>query len=317
MQDIDPVKAQEHLDSLDKKSGINTAQVEAKPKSKKKEPLSQPNELGWKNLPLENLPSKGQFYVDSFTLAIKSATVAEIRHWSTIDETDMLSIDDQLNYILERCADIRIDGEPVSWKEILEIDRFFIIFKIQELTFPNGENQLPHRFECNCSEPKYSEKLTIESSMLRIFDFPTELTQFYSTEDRAYSVKSEKMNAEFNLYMPTLGTMNKLREIIIELTAKGSEIDKAFIKIVPYLIGNWESLNTETYSALSQDSLGWNIPKFTFISKFADEIQKSKRQLLKADCPKCGAKIDARIFLDSSFTVKDLFLISTGFSELV
>jgi hypothetical protein len=317
MQDIDPVKAQEHLDSLDKKSGINTAPVEAKSKSKKKEKLSQPNELGWKNLPLENLPSKGQFYVDSFTLAIKSATVAEIRHWSTIDETDMLSIDDQLNYILERCTDIRIDDEPVSWKEILEIDRFFIIFKIQELTFPNGENQLPHRFECNCSEPKYSEKLTIESSMLRIFDFPTELTQFYSTEERAYSVKSEKMNAEFNLYMPTLGTMNKLREIIIELTARGAEIDKAFIKIVPYLIGNWESLNTETYSALSQDSLGWNIPKFTFISKFADEIQKSKRQLLKADCPKCGAKIDARIFLDSSFTVKDLFLISTGFSELV
>jgi hypothetical protein len=317
MQDIDPVKAQEHLDSLDKKSGINTAPVEAKSKSKKKEKLSQPNELGWKNLPLENLPSKGQFYVDSFTLAIKSATVAEIRHWSTIDETDMLSIDDQLNYILERCTDIRIDDEPVSWKEILEIDRFFIIFKIQELTFPNGENQLPHRFECNCSEPKYSEKLTIESSMLRIFDFPTELTQFYSTEERAYSVKSEKMNAEFNLYMPTLGTMNKLREIIIELTARGAEIDKAFIKIVPYLIGNWESLNTETYSALNQDSLGWNIPKFTFISKFADEIQKSKKQLLKADCPKCGAKIDARIFLDSSFTVKDLFLISTGFSELV
>lgn len=317
MQDIDPVKAQEHLDSIDKKSGINAAQVEAKPKPKKKEQLSQPNELGWKNLPLENLPSKGQFYVNDFSIAIKSATVAEIRHWSTIDETDMLSIDDQLNYILERCADVRIDGEPVSWKEILEIDRFFIIFKIQELTFPNGENQLPHRFECNCAEPKYSEKLTIESSMLNIFDFPAELSQFYSNENRAYSVKSEKMNAEFNLYMPTLGAMNRLKEIIVELTATGVAIDKAFIKIVPYLVGNWESLTTATYSELNRDSLAWSIPKFTFISKFADEIQKSKRQLLKADCPKCGAKIDSRIFLDSSFTVKDLFLIPTGFSELV
>lgn len=317
MQEIDPNAAQEYLDQLDKKSGVNTGKAATKEKSKTKSKLSQPNELGLKNIPLENLPSKGKFYVDGFSLAIKSATVAEIRHWSTIDETDMLSIDDQLNYILERCSEVRIDDEIVSWKEILEIDRFFIIFKIQELTFPNGENHLPHRFECNCSETKYSERLPIESSMLRIFDFPDELTQFYSVEDRSYSVKSEKMNAEFNIYMPTLGTMNRLREIIIELTATGQEIDRAFIKIVPYLVGNWESLNISAYSALNHESLTWNIPKFTFISKFADEIQKAKRQLLKADCPLCGSKIDSRIFLDSSFTVKDLFLISTGFSELV
>jgi hypothetical protein len=317
MQDIDPIKAQEYLDSIDKKSGVNTISEEPAKKSKKKSEISQPNQLGWKNIPLENLPSKGKFYVNDFTLAIRSATVAEIRHWSTIDETDMLSIDDQLNYILERCAEVTIDGEAVSWKEILEIDRFFIIFKIQELTFPNGENQLPHKFECNCTDPKYSEKIPIESSMLRVFDLPDELEPFYSDKDRAYVIKSEKMQAEFNLYMPTLGAMNRLRDIIIELTASGITVDKAFIKIVPYLVGNWESLTTASYSALNQESLTWSIPKFTFISKFADEIQKGKRQLLKADCPNCGSKIDSRIFLDSSFTVKDLFLISAGFSELV
>ena len=49
----------------------------------------------------------------------------------------MLSIDDQLNYILERCAEVRIDDEIVSWKEILEIDRFFIIFKILSNIYAN------------------------------------------------------------------------------------------------------------------------------------------------------------------------------------
>lgn len=316
MQEIDPIKAQEYLESIDQKFGVNTPGP-AKKSSKTKEKLSLPNELGFKNIPLQNLPSQGKFYVDGFSLAIRSATVAEVRHWSTIDETDMLSVDDQLNYILERCAEVRIDDEIVSWKEILEIDRFFIIFKIQELTFPNGENQLPHKFECNCAEPKFSEKMPIDSSMLMVFDFPQELDQFYSTESRSYVVKSEKLNAEFNLYMPTLGTMDRLKNIIIDQTSAGAQIDKAFIKIVPYLVGNWESLTLDTYMALNAESLGWNIPKFTFISKFADEIQKSKKQLLKADCPKCGSKIDSRIFLDSSFTVKDLFLISAGFSELV
>ena len=121
MQEIDPIKAQEYLDTRDQESGVNTVSPAPKSKTKKKESLSQPNELGWKNIPLENLPSKGKFYLDNFSLAIRSATVAEVRHWSTIDETDMLSIDDQLNYILERCAEIRIDEEEVSWKELLEI----------------------------------------------------------------------------------------------------------------------------------------------------------------------------------------------------
>lgn len=292
------------------------------PKPKKaasiKPEISTPNLLGLKSIPLSFLPSKGKYYLPGFELSIRSATVAEIRHWSTIDENDLLSVDDQLNYILERCAVVTIDGSPVSWKEILEIDRFYVVFRIQELTFPNGENYIPHRFECSCDEREpYSEKKPITSSMLSSFDFPEELEQFYSEELKAYRIESEKLNTSFNLFLPTLGTMQKLREIVLEINRNGKKIDKAFLKIVPYLIGDWDSLNTQTFSVLNEESLTWHINKFTFITKFADAIQQAKKQVLKDDCPKCGAKIDARIFLDSSFTVKDLFLISAGFSELV
>jgi len=291
------------------------------PKSKKtitKPEISTPNQLGLKNIPLSVLPSEGKYYLPGFELSIRSATVAEIRHWSTIDENDLLSVDDQLNYILERCTTITIDGQLASWKEILEIDRFYIVFRIQELTFPNGENYIPHKFECACDvESPYSEKKPISSSMLSSFDFPEELAAFYSEDLRAYRVESEKLNTNFNLFLPTLGTMQKLREIVLDINRAGKKIDKAFLKIVPYFVGDWDSLNSQTFSVLNEESLTWHINKFTFITKFADAIQKSKRQVLKDDCPKCGAKIDSRIFLDSSFTVKDLFLISAGFSELV
>lgn len=280
--------------------------------------ISAPNQLGSKNIPISFLPSQGRYYLPGFELSIRSATVAEIRHWSTIDENDLISVDDQLNYILERCATVTIDGVPVSWKEILEIDRFYIIFRIQELTFPNGENYLPHKFECNCDlENPYSEKKPITSSMLNSFDFPDELEAFYSDEIRGYRVESEKLNTSFNLFLPTLGTMQKLRDIIIKINQAGKRVDKSFLKIVPYIVGDWETLDTQSFSMLNEESLTWHINKFTFITKFADAIQKSKKQLLKDDCPSCGKKIESRIFLDSSFTVKDLFLISAGFSELV
>jgi hypothetical protein len=153
--------------------------------------------------------------------------------------------------------------------------------------------------------------------MLSAFDFPEELEVFYSEELKAYRVESEKLNTSFNLFLPTLGTMQKLRDIVLDINRAGKKIDKAFLKVVPYLIGDWDSLTPQTFSALNEESLTWHINKFTFITKFADAIQKSKKQILKDDCPKCGAKIESRIFLDSSFTVKDLFLISAGFSELV
>ena len=82
----------------------------------------------------------------------------------------------------------------------MEIDRFYIIFRIQELTFPNGENYIPHKFECACDENEpYSEKKPISSSMLSAFDFPAELEVFYSEELKAYRVESEKLNTSFEL----------------------------------------------------------------------------------------------------------------------
>jgi len=321
MQEIDPIQAQAYLDELDKKHGKNTiVELPEKPIDPPVQPkptVSQANELGWKNIPLQILPTKGKFYLEGFELAIRSATVAEVRHWSTIDENDMLSVDDQLNYILERCARVRIGGEDFSWREILEADRFFIIMKIQEFTFPNGENTLPHKFECTCEDPGYSELLPIQSGMLTDFDLPLELDEFYSKEERCYIVNSEKLNTKFKLYLPTLGAINKLRDIIVSQREKGENIDPTFIKVVPYLIGNWESLSTEIFLMLNDEMLNWHINKFTFIVKFAEAIQQAKRQVLKATCPLCNNKIDSRIFLDSSFTVKDLFLIPNGFGQLV
>ena len=59
------------------------------------------SDLGWKAVPLENLPSQGYFYEAGTQVAVRAATVAEIRHWSTIDENDLLGIDDMLNFIIE------------------------------------------------------------------------------------------------------------------------------------------------------------------------------------------------------------------------
>ena len=72
------------------------------------------NEIGNKIINLEELPSAGMFYEPGTEISIRACRVEEIRHFSTIDETDIIDVDDKLNYIIERCCRIRVPGNRVQ-----------------------------------------------------------------------------------------------------------------------------------------------------------------------------------------------------------
>lgn len=285
--------------------------------------VSGANDNFWKNLPLENLPSRGMFYPDGSELTFRSATAAEIRHWSTMDEGDILDIDDKLNFIIEKCTRFKIKGGHtwLSWKDIVEIDRLFIIFLIHEITFTDGQNELFVNIECNSgtcsSEEKYSDEVKVRSTMLQLFRMPDELLQWYSPQYRCFEIVSEKLNETFYLYAPTLGTVERLRKRISEIKSSGQVVDKAFIKMAPYLIQDWSTFDRSAYSKLSSESLSWHINKFTFITKFAEAMQEARDNSLVTLCPKCGSEITSPIFSRNSFTIKNLFFISGRLAQLI
>ena len=98
--------------------------------------------LGYHNVPLSNLPSGGMFYPKSVQIAIRSANTSEIRHFSTIDENDVLDVDDKLNSIVESCTRLTSNKKRMSYKDLCEEDRFYLILSIRDLTFPEPESQL-------------------------------------------------------------------------------------------------------------------------------------------------------------------------------
>ena len=119
-------------------------------------------DIGWLNINIENLPSKGSYYPTGTQIAIRAASVSEIRHWSTIDQNDILGMDDMLNYVIEKCCTVKVPGQISSWKDIKEIDRFYIIFAIREFTFKDGENKI---YLPNTG----GEKVEIKKEMIQYF----------------------------------------------------------------------------------------------------------------------------------------------------
>lgn len=284
--------------------------------------ISGANESHWKNVPLENLPSRGMFYAEGTEITIKAATVSEIRHWSTMDENDRLDVDDSLNFIIEKCCRIRLkNGKTwLTWRDISELDRLALIFLIQELTFPNDQNTISVRFTCPgpCADlVKWSDDVQIRSQMLSFIEFPEEILQYYSSKYKCFEIHSEKLKETFYIYMPTIGAVETLRTRITQARADGRKIDKSFIYIAPYLIQDWQSFNQEAYYELSSQNFAWHINKFTFVTKFVKLLEDARLSMVSTTCPKCGKTAATPLFSKSGFTIKDLFFISGGLAKLI
>jgi len=334
---IIPDDAQSFLEQTDKAYGKNTidSQTEAtkpnleKPISLGKSVMSEQsastisgaNDSFWKNIPIKNLPSSGIFYPDDTEITVRAATVAEIRHWSTIDEADALDIDDKLNFILEKCVRLKTttNASWLSWRDICDVDRMYIIFAIHEQTFPNNENVLWTKFQCeSCTtEEKYSTEVRTTSSLLQEFTMNEEMQPFFKPEYKCYEIESKKLNETFYLYAPTLGVIERVRAKVTTDRKKNKTIDKSFIKILPYLVQDWSTFDDTEFNRLKAESLNWHINKFSFIDRFANLFQNGKYLGVSLDCPKCGSKMKSPLFLGSSFTIKSLFLISGRLDELV
>jgi len=283
--------------------------------------LHSANDLMWKNLPIENMPTAGLFYPKGIQITFRSAEVAEIRHWSTIDENDMLDIDTKMNFILEKCVRVKgSDGAWMSWEDLIEIDRFHLLFCIHEISFPNGENKLMIKFKCppNCKgDGSYRESVQLKSGMLNLLNIPEELMQYYNPEERCFVKVSEKLNETIRFYLPTIGVSRKLKNIIKQAQDDGSFIDTAFIKIAPYLIKDWRNLDEKKLDALRMETFKWGKNKTLFINGIADNIEKSVNLSVKKECPTCHMELEAPIFFRGGFTLKSLFAVSSGLDELI
>ena len=134
-----------------------------KPKEKKEEPIQAPvsaqiiqNEfnsenvavknihqnfdIGWYEVPMESLPTQGLFYPEGSRLLIKPAGVSIIRHFSTVDDTNPLELNDAFDYILENLVRFNIPDMSPSFKNLKDIDKLSVILHVRDATFKNGES---------------------------------------------------------------------------------------------------------------------------------------------------------------------------------
>lgn len=323
---IDDIEALDHLDELDAKHQVNTMIEVEKTKPPVKRlgkingmELSAAEESPWKLLSFSLLPSKGRFYPDGSELLIKSAKTKEIRHWSTMDEHDPIDVREKINFILNKCTKFKIKGEPIvfNFGDFNEVDKYHILFRIHELTFPNQENKLMANVKCQDKKCNHINKVHVGSQNLIGFDIPEHLLKWYSDSDKEFIVPSEKLNETLRFNIPTIGITNLIRKHKQLDHQNGMDIDESFYEFIPYIIKDFREVSQTTIFNLKMESNNWSENKFLAIYKFTEEIKEASINKVSAVCEKCKSQITSSIFLGESFTVKDIFIISTRFNEFI
>jgi len=277
------------------------------------------NESGWKLAALNTLPSRGMLYENNIEILIKSAKTKEIRHWSTIDEYDPIDVSDKIAFITDSCCMLNAkgSGKNLSSNDILEIDKYQILFKIHRLTFPNNENTLKANIKCHNKKCGHINSIPVSDTNLQGFDFPEELMEFYSNEEKCFVVNSEKLGETIRLYMPTIGSTRLMNEYKNICKRRGYTEDKSIDKILPYLISDWRKVTSTDLLNMRSESNRWSQNKFMFLHKATEMLANNSKNKVLGICEKCTTKMASSIFLGGSFTAKDIFIVSTRLRDLI
>jgi len=268
------------------------------------------NEIGWQTIPIKDLPSMGLFYPEDVKIYIRAATGGEIRHWSSLNENPndpnyLSNLDDMLNYVIERCVTIKSE-KSISWKDIKEIDRFYLLLAVREWTFVKGENKLTVKVSEN-------KKIDVRKEMIDFITFDDRLMKYYSEEERCFILKF-KNGATIKIEIPSVGVTSWLKTYIQRRQQSNQPFDQDFLSFAPFVIRDWRGLNDLSYEKIILDTMGWGIDEISILTHIRQIFQDTINPVIKYQ-DESGAELATPLNFQGG--IKSILLISDPFGQLV
>lgn len=231
--------------------------------------------IGQAIVPVESLPSKGLFYPVGTKIWISSASLGDIKRWSSMNEDDIQDVMEKMENILESCCTINFGPETskrARWKDLLDLDRLYILFAIHDWTFPAGKNEVKIKIT-------EKEDIFMKKENIKFIEFPEKIMKFYNEEKRCFSfpVENKKLfertGGMMDIYMPTIGVSDWLRDYMIAANQRHDNIDQDFLTYASLLIPDWRNLTSiDEYYNLIDSTTDWGTYEWSLISKVRDII---------------------------------------------
>lgn len=268
-----------------------------------------PSNLGYLDIDIKSLPTAGNFYPSGTTIKIRAARGEEIKHWSTMNDQDinqLSQIDDILNYIIERCVFVKMPGVlGASWKDLKDVDRFYLLLAVREFTFPDGENELM----VPLSEGK---SMPVTKEMIDFVKIPEKIMQHYDPVERCF-VFTLKNGKKFRMHIPSLGVTQWCKNYSAAKQAAREGFDTDFMLYAPMLISDYRNLSQRAYEEMVAEANHWSTSEWSLVSYVRDELMKASEASIKYTDDN-GAEVTVPLTFRGG--IKALFLIQDPLSIL-
>ena len=267
------------------------------------------NNLGYLKIPIDSLPTQGMFYPEGTEITIRAARGAEIKHWSTMNDQDLAQIsqtDDILNYIVERCVSVRLPGIPGgNWKDLKDVDRLYLLLAVREFTFLDGENELM----VPVSEGR---DIPVTKEMIDFIHIPDDIMKHYSPEQKCFVFRL-KNGKVINMYIPSLGVSQWLKNYAQQKAAARQGFDTDFILYAPMLINDFRRLSQRAYEQMVAESAGWSAKEWSIVSYVRDSLAAASEPVIKYQ-DENGAEVTIPLTFRGG--IKNLFIIHDPLSDV-
>jgi len=261
--------------------------------------------LGFFPLDTKGFPSGGIFYPADTKINIRAARTAEIRHWSTLNDRDLFDIEDKLNHIMKECVKVTAPGKMMTWKDLLEEDRIFVILSIRDLTFKQGENKLQLIKPCN--ECGCNNTVEISNKNWQFNKLPDDIYKYYDESTNALMIHT-KSYGTIKMKPPTIGIMTIISDYVQTKRAKGETWDQAYIQLLPYLREDYRGFKDKDIFEGEVDFKGWDEKKYTLYYRLAEKIKVGVKPDLAVACSECGAEVIAQVDFQQAGGLKKIFV---------
>tara|TARA_A100001037_G_scaffold172411_2_gene154865 strand:+ start:13091 stop:14074 length:984 start_codon:yes stop_codon:yes gene_type:complete len=302
----DSTKTNDPIEETINKEGLGSVDMS---KFGKQKAESADFHLGYHAVNLDTLFSKGRFYPKDTKISVRSAKVAEIRHFSTMQENNLLDIEEKLNGIVKSCCRIECAAKKLSYKDLLEEDRIAILLQIRDLTFPEPENKLMLKAENSYGTTKDVELATRNFSVSEI---PEEIEKYYDAIARCYRIQTRSAG-EILMRPPSIGVMEEVTKYIKEQQEQKKRWDQAFVQILPYIQLDWRGFNTKEIFNQEVAFQGWNEKKYMITYRLAEKMKIGAQPEMEVDVDGELVKVP----LQFPGGIKSLFIISDLAGELL
>ena len=258
-------------------------------------------EIGYRNMAIETMPTKGRYYPDGTSIQYRGLDVLEIKHYSSMDENDLIDVETHINDILKKAVKIYMGGQIASYKDLKEADKLYMIFTIRDITMEkmNRKNVLNMPLTC---KNNHTFKKEIDSSVFSYFLIPQKFEDFYDPEYKCYDLK-KFANTDLDVYIPSIGTLEAITNYIkikVEGKSKNNYYNKQFLTFLQFLVADWRELNTTEIDRLQKefnDINIWPMEKHDTMLAVTSRISVSIEPSITVCCPEdnCGDEVTAPI----------------------